>query len=344
VDFVVRLVPTAKLSGTILDPTGQPTGNAAVTIAPKGGERMLARLRALSVVLPRTQMSGDGFSIAGVLPGEYRLIARTGAAGRGAAAPTPGPPTLWSETHLSVSGEDQPDLALRLQPGLALSGSVAFSGTTLQPPADLSTVAVSLLALEASGTSTPTAKVTPTGTFTFASVMPGLFVVRAAPGSPTTGTGPHWTLKSAMLDGRDLADVPIDAKPGETAPGLVLTFTDRDTEISGVLLDAAGRPTADDSIVVCTTNRALWLPQARRVQFARPATNGRFSLTGLPAGEYDIGAVADLDPDDLADPAFLERFQATAMRITLADGEKKVQNWKVGSGLAAQAPALLRIR
>jgi hypothetical protein len=81
---------------------------------------------------------------------------------------------------------------------------------------------------------------------------------------------------------------------------------------------------------VCTVDRTLWLPGARRIRSARPATDGSFAVTGLPAGEYAIAAVEDLEDSYLADPAFLARLLASAYTVTLADGERKRQDLKVG--------------
>ena len=53
-------------------------------------------------------------------------------------------------------------------------------------------------------------------------------------------------------------------------------------------------------------------------------------MSGLPAGEYYVAAVTELEPGDLADPAFLEQLAAAAFKITLADGEKKQQDVKLG--------------
>ena len=61
-------------------------------------------------------------------------------------------------------------------------------------------------------------------------------------------------LKSIAINGRDLADVPIDLKPGERVTDVVVTFTDRVTEISGTLLDAAGRPAPGYYVVLFSTD------------------------------------------------------------------------------------------
>ena len=52
-----------------------------------------------------------------------------------------------------------------------------------------------------------------------------------------------------------------------------------------------------------------------------PASDGTYKITGLPAGEYYVCALTDLDPNDLYDSAFLDQLVAGAFKITLAAGE-----------------------
>jgi hypothetical protein len=109
----------------------------------------------------------------------------------------------------------------------------------------------------------------------------------------------------------------------------VVTLSDRVTEIAGRLLDADNRPVTQYWIAVFTTDKSLWLPNARRIQPVQPATDGSFSVKGLPAGEYAIVAVGDTAPGDLSDPAVLEQLLASAFKLTLAEGEKKRQDLRV---------------
>jgi hypothetical protein len=88
-------------------------------------------------------------------------------------------------------------------------------------------------------------------------------------------------------------------------------------------------PAPDYFVVVFPADRTLWRPGSRRVQTARPATDGGFSIRGLPAGEYLIGALTDLDPADVHDPAFLEQVAAAGIRIQLANGEQKRQDIQI---------------
>jgi hypothetical protein len=69
---------------------------------------------------------------------------------------------------------------------------------------------------------------------------------------------------------------------------------------------------------------------SRRVQQVRPASDGTYRITGLPAGEYYVGAVTTLELDDLYAPAFLQQIVPIAFTIAIADGEAKEQDLRIG--------------
>jgi len=329
VGFSARIVSTAKISGTLIDQNGQPLTSGSVTIHPRWREQASladALIAAGALYLPRAIVSPPAFSLSGVTPGEYTLVARSGMSGRGAAAAAAiaaADPTLWSVSDITVDGRDQADLVLRLQPGTRISGTIAFERSSLTPPADLSKIDLTMASARSlvGAPAAPRAIVDPAGIFRFVSVVPGAYTLRAMPPAGTA-----WVLKSAMLNGRDLADVLIDVKPGQELNGLVITYTDRAAEISGTLVDAGGRPVTRYSIVVMPVDKSFWLPNARRIRSAAPATNGSFSIGGLPAGEYAIAAVEDVEASDLAEPAFLSQLLAASVKIAVAEGEKKTQN------------------
>ena len=62
---------------------------------------------------------------------------------------------------------------------------------------------------------------------------------------------------------------------------------------------------------------------------AKPATDGRFVFTDLPAGEYYLAALTDSDPIDWQTPAFLGEVAPAAVKLMLVEGEKKVQDLKI---------------
>ena len=106
-------------------------------------------------------------------------------------------------------------------------------------------------------------------------------------------------------------------------------FTDRPTEVSGDLLDAAGHPASEYLIIVFAADKTYWTPQSRRIQSTRPASDGHFRVQNLPPGEYYIGAVTDVEQGEWYDPSFLAQLLGSSQKITLAEGEKKVQSLKI---------------
>lgn len=334
VDMALRIVAMSRIAGRLLDVNGQPISPASVSLFPRhtgppAPVDVLVSSGAL--VLPRAVVSSTGFAFTGVAPGEYTVVARSGSAGRGTVAAQAGPAPIWSVTELTVDGNDRTDVVLTLLPGLIVSGALVFERTSLVPPADLSAVEVTFALSSAvpGVTTTPRAVVNADGTFRFASVAPGSFLLRA---EPPAATGARWTVKSAMLNGVDITDRPLQvASGGGERQGLVVTLTDNAAEVAGRLIDASGQPVAAYSIVLFTTDKTLWVPQARRIRAVRPATDGAFTVAGLPAGEYVIAAAEDVEAADLVDSTFLEQLLASAFPLTLRDGEKKRQDLRVGA-------------
>jgi hypothetical protein len=129
-------------------------------------------------------------------------------------------------------------------------------------------------------------------------------------------------------NGRDAVDTGVVVKPGENVD-LVVTFTDRPAEITGVLQDSAGRPAPAFFIVIFPADRALWIPGSPRLGAVRPGTDGRYSRTALPPGEYYLAALTDVEDREWNDPAFLEALVPSAIRVTVGEGERKIQNIQV---------------
>src|SRR5688572_4701984 len=233
------------------------------------------------------------FVLAGIEPGDYYVLARTGGGGRAAGA---GGERLWAMTEIRVDGRDVNGLALQLVPTASLSGRVVFDGTS---PAAVPGITAALRAVDGRGFSTqaPSAPPAADGAFRLEGIVPAAYRFGA--------TMPGWTMRTAVLNGREIADGAFDV-PAGGVDGLVVTFTNRPAEITGVLYDAAGRPTSDLSIVLFSSDPAMWFTGSRRTRpIVRPASDGRFTFGGLVAGDYLLAALTDVSSADLNDPEFL---------------------------------------
>jgi hypothetical protein len=324
VDFQLQLVPVGTVEGVVIPPTGVAPQNVQISLAPSGPG------------VPGTgassaRASADGrFRLNNVAPGQYRLTARgtmpvagTGQA-RGA-PPRSNAPRLWAAADISVDGRDVTDVALVLHPALSVSGQVVFDGGT--PPADPSRIRVTLsptpgLQGPSPGGASASAAADPSGRFTINNVLPGHYRVSAS------GV-PGWWLASAVIDGQDAFDLPVEVRPGGNLTGALVTMIDRQTEITGVLSDGRGDPVPDYTLIVFPSDSRHWTPGTRRIQSTRPATDGRFTFTNLPAGDYRIATVLDPEPGSWTDPDYLRELEGVSLRVSVGPGEQKTQNIRI---------------
>jgi hypothetical protein len=260
----------------------------------------------------------DGrFTITGVQPGRFRLIASSGS------RPVPTPAAVWSTADISINGEDVSNIVLQLQPGVTIAGRVAFEGE--RPPASLVAMQVAVPATTSTanfGRAFPPLRLEADGTFKVEGVMPGVyrtFGLMQGVRQPIGG----WWLKSLTIGGREVLDAPLDLQ--QSAADAVATFTDKASEISGTLTDAAGVAAPDVPVVVFSTDRRTWFFNSRRVAGVRPNREGRYTIRNLPPGEYRIAA-ADLDQGEWFDPLVLERLLPIATPLTIAGAEQKTVN------------------
>ncbi|HKW01683.1 MAG TPA: carboxypeptidase-like regulatory domain-containing protein [Vicinamibacterales bacterium] len=324
-DFALQYVATATVSGVIVDPDGRPPqGSQGSLIMPS------ASLFISTPMIVRPAADGK-FSLSGVLPGQY-VLAMRGAAGTPAGtAPqsAPAQQTLWALMDVVVDGRDLSNLQVRLAPGMTVSGRVVFDGSSAKPPDDLRLVRINLQPIGEGVTVTPQdVQASQNGTFVMTGVGPGRYRLNALLPAAQAAA---WTLLSATMGGTESLDFPFEVRPGTDVSDATVTFTDKPTEITGTLFDAAGRPTPKYFIMVFSTDRTMWRANSRRVRYVRPGNTGEFRLAGVPPGEYYVCALTDLDFYEMYSSEFLDPLAAAAMKMTLAAGEKRVQDLKIAA-------------
>jgi protocatechuate 3,4-dioxygenase beta subunit len=248
--------------------------------------------------------------------------------------PIPAEPTLWASMPVSIGETDIAGLDVPLRIGLRVSGRAEFEGSAARPAPDrLQRIPIVLERADAVGApASPLAglgaqqgqggQFNERGEFTTYGVAAGKYYVRV----PFSFSG--WTLKSAEFGGRDVADVPLELEDGDVT-GVVLRFTDRATDLSGVVRNQQSTTSTGATVVVAPAQPEMWVDfgtSPRRVRTAKTAADGRYQIGGLPPGDYLIAAVPGEAGSDWQNPTYLRTLAAAATKITIGDGEKKTMD------------------
>jgi uncharacterized protein (DUF2141 family) len=350
VSFPANIVRLSTISGTV---TGAaPVSLSIIPDAPRPPFQM-----SISTPVLTSAPNADGrFQYTNVAPGRYRIVARSGA---GAAVPTgatsvgasggsgnrppeeSGTPRPYSfgVADVDVGSDQQASVSLTMLPGSVFAGRIRFDGKQLPVPEDLSTIRVQL-GLPAGTYSSSSNSTTignaissvapvlarPDGTFELGGISPGRFNLTVTL-PPAAGSG--WWLRSATSKGKDLLDEPPDFVPGQDMTDVVITFTDRHTQLSGSLRTADGQPAPEHFVVVFSQDRSAWRAGSRRVKLVRPGSDGTFSIMDLPAGEYWIVALGDVNGNEWQRADFLDKIAPAGVAVTLGEGERKVQDLRI---------------
>jgi hypothetical protein len=361
IDFQLKLTMSVRVSGVVMGPDG-PAGNLGLKLFPAGADEFTSD-NGVEAAATATDPSGS-FTFLGVTPGDYTLkclrmprpissgssnmttvevagpngsMMSIMTSGPGTAPPPPLPTelTLWATIPISVADADVTGLSVSLRTGARIAGKIAFEGTH-EPPAPEQLQRASVQINPVSGSAPiqillAAKRVETDGRFSSIGYPPGRYSVSASvPNAPNPAGAPvasaNWTLKSATFNGRDVSDEGLEVGADDIA-GIVLTFTDRPTELSGTVRDDKG-PDTHASVIIIPADSQAWkqgMTNARRLRNVRTTTTGAFSAPGLPPGDYLVAAVKEDAITEWQDPKFLEKVIAVATHITLGDGEKKSQ-------------------
>lgn len=351
VDLLVRPARGVRVSGTLIGPEG-PAETTGVRLAPAGSDELVDQLYTATAItntagqftfpavpagqyvlrvlrLPRPPPDPDATTRVSVTPGGSMTISSAPSTG-GPPAPPPIPKdaTLIAQLTIGVGDRDVTDMIVPLGAAPRVSGRVEFDGTIDRPsiesltglritldPADGSKLPDATLAFQ---TGRPDDK----GEFTTYGVPPGRYVIRVSP-IPI-----GWFFKGAMLQGRDVADTPLELESKDVS-GIVITFTDRPSSISGSVRGADG-PDPSAIVLAYPVDSNVWSSSgalSRRMRTARAAKDGTYSLTNLAPGEYYVVAVQEDLVGEWQDPALLQALTRVARQIRVVEGERKTQDF-----------------
>jgi hypothetical protein len=316
VNFSLIVARLARVSGRVLNSRGEPASRAMVMLVPAepaGGMFMMAG---------NSMASPDGaFQIPNVAPGRYVLSLRP----MGGMA---NPADEFAALPITVGTEDIENVIVSTAVGGTARGMVVTDtgeAPTFRPDQIQLFASNPEPMMMAAGNSGPTRV-----NDDFAFELTSLFDRRLIRGSIIGAQG--WYLKEVRFDGDDITDDGLEFAPGRHIEGLLVVFTQKTTDLSGLVTDDRGKPVLDVSVVVFPADRDKWKFQSRYMRTARPDTQGRYNIKSLPPGDdYLVIAVQNLESGQGGDPDFLTRAREEAKTFTLVEGETKAADVKLST-------------
>lgn len=311
--FALKIVRPAQVSGRIVSEDKRQLTAGAVIMSPIHSEGLA------TVPSNDVSINPDGtFVFRNVAPGRYQIRARAETDPEGVA--------LFGAYVTEVSGRDLRSVELTLVPGATVEGALSFEAS--ETPKPLTFAGLRVRAPFADGSSLGdvlTGDVTVAGTYRIRGVMSGThqFAVE--------GLQAPWVIKQILWRGRNITDTPIDVEAREALDDVRIVLTDVANDISGVVLDARGRPAPEALVVVIPVVPAFRVRTSRRFALRYADGQGRYRVRGLPAGDYRAVASLELDESEVYRKELLEEFFDRGAPLMLAEHQARTLDLRLTS-------------
>ena len=313
IDISLQLSPASRVFGIVKGPNGPLAAPVALTTS--------AETIGTGVDLQAAETTSEpdgGFLFRAVPTGTYaaKVIVRPQSVRTENAIAR----LMWASTPVIVNDSDVSGVEVVLRPGFRIAGRVVFESATRGRGPGFDVLRRLSASIDSQDVDTRSLGVTVAfdslGGFSSSELPPGGYFMRIE------NTPPGWTLKQIAVRGRDISNAPI--RLDADVSGLTFTFTERPTEVAGFVRSDAGI-VEGSTVLVFPRDRASWVDFGRDplgLRSARSSRDGSFRFLGLPPGDYFLIAVDDAASADWQEPKRLELLAQSAVRVTVADGEK----------------------
>ena len=310
-NFALIVARMARVRGRAINSRGEAVTGAMMMMM--SDEPMM-----MSMNMNNAMVAGDGtFQFANIPPGRYNLQVRPSG--------MPSPTSEFATMKVVVGNDDIDNLILSTSVGATARGVVRTDDGSV-PTFRADQVSIFPSPADPSPMMVNPGQNRINEDFTFE--LTGLSDRRLL--RANVGQNLGWYLKAVMLDGDDVTDSGVEFTPGRSYDGLQIVFSQKTTDLSGLVIDDRGKPVLDATVVIFPANKDRWTYSSRYVRSLRPDTNGKYNIKSLPASEdYLIIAVQNLESGQGSDPDFLARAREEAQSFTLNDGETKAVDIKL---------------
>ncbi|MGH9409582.1 MAG: carboxypeptidase regulatory-like domain-containing protein [Vicinamibacterales bacterium] len=312
VEFRLVLTPPARVSGQIASFDGKPLLNGTLIMTATAADGVPIVAPQDSSLLPSLLPDGH-FLFDHVSPGRYEIRARgqTGSDGQ----------ALFAMFATTVNGVDVQGIRMTLQPGGLIDGTLTIDRRRSASPPGFSSLVVRAPFTDGNTFGdVPAGTVASDGRFAIRGIMTGAHQI------VVEGLQPPWVVREVSRHGTDLTDLPIDIEGRDELRDVSVVITDASSIVTGTVRNATQHPVAHAGVMLFSSAPAFWMRTSRRVRVAYTDDDGRFSVVGLPAGDYLAVAALTIDESDLGRPHRLAAFAhvATPLRLTADDGRASV--------------------
>jgi hypothetical protein len=306
IDFPVPLVQVGRVMGHVTNADGSLPGRGNILLTSESSIE-----RGQFGVTFGAQIQADGtFTVRNVPPDRYVLSARA----EGVTGPQ------MATVPATVTSGDVVDISVTLSPPATIRGRVALVGK--QPSSGAMDVFLTVVPLDGQSGPVPQARTDSNSRFVISAIPQGHSLIRVM------SSGGAWSVQSVVIDGRDVTDLSIELKSGQSVEAIV-TLTDRVTEINGTINNKRGDPQTQYTVLVFSKDESFWGSHATRVKTTRPDQTGAFTVRGLPAGEYYVAVIEEQEDGEWFDGRYLEEHRIGATLVTLVGGEAKTQTFVI---------------
>lgn len=300
--FKLQIMRPSRVAGTIRTQDGRQLVSGAVIMRPVYTEGLASVPSQDVTILP------DGsFAFRNVPPGQYQIRARGDVDQQS--------PSLLSTFRVRVEGRDIDNVEMRLVPGARIDGRLVVEAVRT-PKSQQTFAGVRVNAPFTDGSAfgdSLTGDVQPDLSYAVGGLMTGSHVIRIE------GLQGPWVLKSVTWRGQDITDTGVEAESQQVFSDVVVTITDRASEIAGLVQDGQGAAVADATVLIIPVSSQFWAKTSRRFRLLRSDAAGRYVVRGLPSGEYRAVASLELDDSEAYRRDLLQEIAEAGLPISLRD-------------------------